>query len=519
MKSSRSYKGIWEKAWNSAVVTAWMLIICISAFPQSEKLDSLKALLKEASGNRKAHLLNEVAIRVSNDLALGYYDQIISEATDSVILARAISNKGIILYRMGRMDEASNLLEDAIPLFEKIGGTDYYLESMYVILGKIYMFTGRYSSSLELFYNNLRRVSNWNDSILIGYQLHDLGVLYYKIRDNETALRFYSDALNFVKGDSGVQFLAYMNSSLCLSELGFPRLALAYCDRAFLLANGKERNLLHFEFATGFAQLKLGCVDEAIEMFSRSLIRSVKIGDARMHADNLLYLGKAWFVKSMLDSASHALRQAERLAEANQFSEILLDVYRAAIQIANLRRELPELIAYQQKYIRLRQEVYNIELEQKLAAIEGDWYERQNEQRIDLQQMKIDERRKAITYQQWISVTLYFVVVFILSIIVLYVRGLLLQMQSQRFLEVQVDSRLKRLKRGAVHRREYGVDSVTSEGFELGGRIGLICDQLKGIFDKYPQKLGIDPYKKLFEGVAFTYMNRNDESSVLSSKD
>lgn len=152
----------------------------------------------------------------------------------------------------------------------------------------------------------------------------------------------------------------------------------------------------------------------------------------------------------------------------------------------------------------------------KRDSLEGDWYKHQNKLRINYQQLEIDERSEAITYQQWISVTLYLLGLLIISIIVLYLRGFYLQWQSQRFLKVQVGSRVDKLKHDEFSLNEHGGDRVSSEAFELGERMESICDQMKGLFDKHPQVLGIE--SEHFEYVASAYREMNDDSRVLSIK-
>ena len=282
------------KLLNSFLLLAGMLIVCFSAFPQSAELDSLKALLKEASGNRKGHLLNEIGLRLTNEEALNYYEQAIAESTDSVLLARAFCNLGNIMEQAGRIEEAEKLLETAIPGFEKIPAAQKYTVRMYSVLGRINMFTGRYSTAMRLFHKELSMAEQENDSFAITGALIDLGLLHYKIRRNEKALELFGKGRDYCEGNKQALFCFYANSSLCLSELGQPPIGLEYCKVAFPYTEEKPTRLLHLEFATGFAELKLGCTGDAREMFTRSLGKSIELNDARMQADNLLYTGKAW---------------------------------------------------------------------------------------------------------------------------------------------------------------------------------------------------------------------------------
>lgn len=494
---------------NSLLLFAGMLVVCTSGFPQSAELDSLKALLKDASGNRKGHLLNEIGLRLTDEEALNYYEQAIAESTDSVILARAKSNKGVILHKLGRVQEAEMLLEEAIPTYERIPAADYYTESMYSVLGRIYTYTGRYSSAMNICYKHIAMVRKRGDSLGVVHALFELGVLSYKIRRNKEALRLYAKAIGYIKADKTVNFWFYLNSGLCHVELGSPEIGLEYCRRASFYTEGSELRLLHLDFAIGFAKLKVGQTEKARDMLSNSLKKSIALNDTRMQADNLLYIGKTWLADSMLDSAYHVLERAENLATTNRFKEILLDIYRSMIQVADERKNLYQLTAYQQKYIELKQDVYNIELEKEIASLEGDWYEHENKQTIDFQQLELDERNTAVSYQHWISITLYVIVLLVLSIIALYLRGLYLQWQSQRYLKNQVAARFKWLKRDSLFASNFGASSHSVESREVKERITLCCRQMEMLLSRCPKVAGNDSFLKYFDRIASIYKRRS----------
>lgn len=421
-------------------LTSFVMLIFSAWFPafsQGSKLDSLKALMRESNGNQKIHLLFQIAKILPYDEAADQYRRIIDQTSDSIVLARAIYNLGACLFNQRRFHEAEALVETNIPLFEKNEAAGYYLEGMYSTYAKIQKLKGNYSSSFENFYKCLALVRSRDDSLMLGSLFINIGLLYYKVRNNTKALELYSKGLSLIRNERGIEFMGNMNLSLCLSELDFPSRALSYCDKAFTLANDQV-SLLHAEFATGFVLLKLGRLEEARGMFECSLKRSSELNDYRMQADNLTYISKIWEAEAMLDSTNHALSHAENIASENQLKEILLDVYRGFIRIAFERNQFDRLTVYQQRYIQLKGDVYNMELEHAQASLQGDWYERQNQQIIDLQQLELEERHSAMVDQKWISLTLYIIVLLLIIIIVLYLRGFYLQQKSKKILESQV---------------------------------------------------------------------------------
>jgi hypothetical protein len=265
------------------------------------------------------------------------------------------------------------------------------------------------------------------------------------------------------------------------------------------------KNLLHLEFAIGFAQLKRGCIDAAKEMFGKSLHRSIELENKRMEGENLLYLSKALIAESMLDSAYQLLIRAEKLAGDNNFKEILLDIYRGVIEVAGRRKQFFQLATYQQKYIRLKREVYNFDLEKKLASLRGDWYEHENKQTIDIQQWEINERIKALGYQQWVTAALFLVVVLVLAIVVLFLRGFYLQRHSQRFLEHQVHSRFIRLKSDG-YSPIYNSDRHTGDAREFSQGIGVSCRELAKLLDRCSEVPGDNSVVTHFQEVASAYI-------------
>lgn len=468
------------------------------------KLDSLRAVAREAHGNRKAHLLNEIALLLPTEEALVLYDRVINESTDSVILARAIYNKAGRLSNSMRKHEAEEVLASAIPAFEHCREAEEYLDGMYSAYARIKIFKGEYSSAFENFYKSVNLVRKRRDSVMLGHLMIDIGMLHYKVRNNTKALELSQAAMKLLPEDASVQFNGYLNSGLCLAEMGFLELALQYCDSAFSRTTSRDKYLLHAEFARGFILLKLGRTSEARRFFSSSLNLCRRVNDGRMEADNLLYLAKSWLAESHVDSALRILHAAEAVAKKNDTKEILIDIYRTGISISNQKSNQEELAEFQKKYIALKQYVYTIGLERSLASLEGDWLEHQNNQLIAFQEAELDEREKATSYHKAAIIVLDIIALLVFSIVGLYLRGLYLHWQAQRFLKVQVKDRFNRLHMGVTSRARSTV--INDHLPEFRRRIGQVCQDMAALMDANSHAFGSKPVAKHFDEIVSTYL-------------
>ena len=380
-----------------------------------------------ASANDKGvcyiELGRELAINASLECGIEALDRALPLLSDSVQILRAICIKGLVLGNLGKYDEARKLFMSVVPFCERqrpfLDSTylNWIIEGVYDGLAKSCTFTGDYGLAIRSAYTSLELGLLFPRKADICGKYADLGMLYYKLRDNATAARMYKKALSLEKG-LGEGYSAILSDlALCYSEMDSVDQAIIYLDSAAVVCHDSlPKQGVFWNFTHGLIDLKRGAPGEAGGYFKRSLLASEERDYPRMVADNLVYLARVYLSIRNYDSAGYVLLNGEEIAKANNFKEILLDIYRQSILLSEETGNYHKLANYQQHYIDHKASIYTGELTRDLAIVEGQMAEQDHLERLHIQQREIATREALLESHKWaqrLGITVALLVLFL----------------------------------------------------------------------------------------------------------
>lgn len=316
---------------------------------------------------------------------------------DSLSIVQSASALGTVFLALNKYDSAQANFEYALSI-SKRNDFEHFVKSTSNSMGMILSYKGFYRQSLPFLMESLEIRRRLKDTAGISIVLNNVGYAFYKMKSYNQALLHFEDCIQ-LKEKEGTRYglsLAYVNLGLCKTFLG--RYYQAVSDIKTGIALSKSDHDVNATiggyFAMGVACFKLGTSNQAKIYFDSSFTLAVDIGDERYQADNLVYKSK---IATLLKDTTGAIRylvQAERLALKTSYAELLLTILQDLIALGQLR-DL-QMSDYQQRYIKLRHDRYDVELMQQVQESAEIFRRVESEVNIIRQQQLVENNEKIV---------------------------------------------------------------------------------------------------------------------------
>ncbi|HUW05930.1 MAG TPA: tetratricopeptide repeat protein [Williamwhitmania sp.] len=114
--------------------------------------------------------------------------------SNDYVKAGVLLAKGGICFRLGKNDEAVEVLESAEKIFIQLA-LDKELSSVYNLLGGVQWARGNYPKAIETFLKAIKLKEKVNDSIGIANVYNNIGIIYDDQKDYKNAVIWYQKAL------------------------------------------------------------------------------------------------------------------------------------------------------------------------------------------------------------------------------------------------------------------------------------------------------------------------------------
>lgn len=238
--------------------------------------------------------------------------------TDSVDLSSIYMYKGTVFEREHALTQAIYNYKKAISLHEN--------HEKYLILGRTYVFLGKFKEGQKFIHIGLQRLLNqttYDPKLLIRYY-GELGVSYGYDGRYQKAIYYYNKGLALTKKELGKNNRLYRtfinNLGVCQEKLGNYQKALEYYQTAFILSKGTDGNMKP-ESALwcsniGTTFIALGQTEKAIDKYEEAISilnkhnpdnhaalveMKINLGNAHLKVNN--YLKAVDILSPNLDSA------------------------------------------------------------------------------------------------------------------------------------------------------------------------------------------------------------------------
>lgn len=323
---------------------------------QSEKPDSAKYFLLKAIQFGKA---------TKNDH---------SRLNAMAALANALSE--LMMY-----DSAIIVLNDARITAEKNNAVAH-LANIYAVLGNVYSMIGQPDTAVALYFrakNYYAEEGNKND---LAVMLNNIATIFTKSEKYKEALDLLEEAAGINRANNNVAALMMniSNAAICYKETGRPEKAISELHKNIVLA--KKHNLsaqLAVNYNTmGNTLVNMNRIQQARMYFDSSLLICDKEDIGYGLLVNNIDLGFMFSIDGQNDSA--ILYYMDALARIKQYdlkheeSKILLGLYRS---YKNMEAYDSALI-YFEGYKTLEDTLHKVDINQKLAELEGKYRQEKN---------------------------------------------------------------------------------------------------------------------------------------------
>jgi tetratricopeptide (TPR) repeat protein len=341
------------------------------------------------------------AYRVVNQLYL-----VGEQKLDSLQIVRAIAVKASIMRRQGHLDSAMRAYNTALTIARRKA----YLEQSKNILnslGLLYILEARYDVALRHLFESLELRQKISDENELSIAFHNIGFVYQKLENYDRALFYYNKSLTLreqsMKRDDMEQLL--LNIGWCYVNKTQYDTAFKYFDAAFTECNEgcSEKFLIDAFLGLGYIARYQNEFERAEEHFIKSYSLARKHNDVRQALDNIVQLSEIYIAQHKTVLAEKYLTEAEMLIISDgRYRLELAGIYRQFSDLYGKTNNLRLKVFYQEKYIVLKDSIFNYQVTANLMKAESNFVERESKARIEAQN-KIMELNEEIIFRQQVA--------------------------------------------------------------------------------------------------------------------
>lgn len=373
------------------LILAW----CMSGEAQQKKIDSLKLLIPGKPDSVRTKIFYELAYEYVdlNDSLGGLYGarsfECARQIGDSLGMVKAARIRATAFRRLEKMDSAIALALSMLPVAKRNGwGTE--VKQLLRGLAISYAYTAKYDLSIKCNFDLLRTTEQDTDSSERTYAFSNIGLTYYMLRHFETALKYYYQALKgkvFLERQNQLTRV-YLNTSLCYSHIGDFSKADQFLRMGFYNSQLPGQGILAVEGlqAYGVFHLFKQNLDSAEIYILRSYSLTKELGNKRFLLNNLSVLTNIYLQKNQMSLAMKYLSEAESIMKTVPLDRESIGLYYRLFSFYKKTTDKKKLVLYQEKYIKLHDDVLSKTLVNSLMKIESEYLERGNKGKIDEQE-------------------------------------------------------------------------------------------------------------------------------------
>jgi len=389
---------------------------------QNTSIDSLKAIVQSGKQDTtKVVALNALSSELLQteelDEAKAYADQAISLADQLDFKkgkAYALKNIGIAEYYQSNYKEVLDYWTQSLQTFEAIQDT-LGIANLALNLGVVFYDQGSHARALDYYLQSLSFSEKLEDPVRITSALVNIGSVYTELNDYDKAINYYEQVEPYLATLTNIQLKsAYLwGLGEVYSKKGDHENALKYYNEA-LVINKNTSDYAHILTAIGKEERQIGNVQKAIEYFELAY-KTAEDSDLPLdQVRTLLALGNT-YKESDPKKALQVYKTAENLAMEIDTDEELRDIYQGMALAYDTAGDYKNAYAYQNKYLDLKDKIFNIETDDKIRGLQFDFDLDKKQDEIGLLEQEAQiadlqaKRQKYVIYGTVLGLLLVFV--------------------------------------------------------------------------------------------------------------
>ncbi|WP_299227338.1 tetratricopeptide repeat protein [uncultured Psychroserpens sp.] len=242
------------------------------------------------------------------------------------------------------------------------------------VIGVAFWTRGNYTASFKALNSALKQYKTLNSLEEVANCTLNIGMLYAALHEEDKALEMYQDAID--------QFTALDLKSRIATT--FTKIATIYIDQDRLyeakdyLTNAlKMHDQANFTYGIGEVHNRLGQLyiklnekEQAYYHIEQSIMKSRAVHDTDGMINNLIQYGKLLLLDKKFDVSQQHLELAISRAKKNNLKRYELESYKILKDLKLKANKPEEALVYYDKYIALKDSVFNSEKTMRIATIE-----------------------------------------------------------------------------------------------------------------------------------------------------
>jgi hypothetical protein len=186
---------------------------------------------------------------------------------------------------------------------------------------------------------------------------------------------------------------------------------------------------------------------EAEKYFISSFLLAKKHNDLRQALDNIAQLSAIYILQNKKQLAEKYLTEAEDLIiNDDRYRLELASIYRQFSDLYGKTNDLKRKVHFQEKYIALRDSIFNYQVTTNLMKAESEFVERESKARIDTQNKILKLNNEIIFRQQIANISFGLVALLGIIVAVMFARRNKAKQLANRLLDQKVVERTRELR-------------------------------------------------------------------------
>ncbi len=372
--NDRRFSKIWKIF---IVLTCWVSVSleCLSQkkkHPDSYAADTVKvnALLAKS----KNFSANEQEQAISYSIEAKELSERIGFTKGEALASKNIGN---LFYTQGKYLKAINYWTQSLSGFRSINdlvGVSNILNN----IGVIHSIQGDYEKALVNYLEALKAAEQSGDKGRIASSLNNVGATYALKRETyDKALQYYLKALTLSEeaGDTNSIGTNSVNIGEVYSNKGNSVIALQYFNKS-LKAYHDSRDDVSIPYtynAIAKEYKKEGKFDSALYFHRKAYVTSQKVDKKLYMVQSLIGIANTYTAEGDAANALNNYKKAEEFAKEIRAIDELKDIYQGLSAVYSRIKNYGNAFKYQSLYSNIKDTIYNIESDKKLAGLQFDF--------------------------------------------------------------------------------------------------------------------------------------------------
>ncbi len=355
-------------------------------------------------------------------------------------VALALKNIGIAYYYQAKSVEALHYYQQSLQQFQSIKD-DVGIANLLSNIGAVYMNEGDDTKALAYYLKSLQVAEKTGDTLRIVTATNNIAAVYgHKPATHDKALLYALKALPLSEklGDKNSIGTLSLNIGEIYAEGNKDSLALIYFRKALLAFDNSENSPAVYN-AIGKVYLKKNNFSVALKNHGQAYRIAKKLNGQRDVIQSLRGLALVYAKMEDQTSALKYFKQAESIAlEIHDPSE-LLKIYEGMSTAFAKLHKYDEAYAYKEKVSDVKDTIYNIEADKKLASMQFDFDLEKKQGEINLLTKDKTLKDLQLKRQRFARNTLIAGLALVLFIALLLFRNYRIKVKTNKILDKQKD--------------------------------------------------------------------------------